>query len=101
MVTVEIRPLHSLRKMQALSLPEKLNLAKNDKDAHYREQRRNRCHYENNWVLKGMTQERHAVRSTNHKSHPDYGHNGIECRVELFPNQSHCLVDSKYTMDKC
>jgi len=75
----------------ALSLPEQLDLANNDKNAHYREQRRNRCHHQNNRVLESMTQERHAVHSTKHKSHPDYGHHGIECRVELFPNQSHFL----------
>jgi len=78
-----------------ISLPsEKLNFANNDNNANYRDQRWNRCNYENNWVLKSMTQERHAVRANKHKSHSDYRHNGVERRVPFLENQSHFSVNS-------
>jgi hypothetical protein len=77
------------------SLPsEKLNFANNDNNANYRDQRWNRRHYENNWVLKSMTQERHAVCANKHKSHSDYCQNGVECRVPFFEHQSHFSVNS-------
>ena len=77
------------------SLPsEKLNFANNDNNANYRGQRWNRCNYENNWVLKSMTQERRAICANKHKSHSDYCHNGVQCRVPLFENQSHFSVNS-------
>jgi len=78
-----------------ISMPsEKLNFANNDNNANYRDQRWNRCNYENNWMLKSMTQERHAVCANKHKFHSDYCHNGVERRVPFLKNQSHFSVNS-------
>jgi hypothetical protein len=48
-------------------------------------------------MLQDVTKERHSVQATAQKEHSDRRHDGIECGIPLFEDQSHFLM--KYAPD--